>query len=811
MKSFPAAEVAVVVMATLSFGRIIEVNSGTGQYPTIQSAATVATAGDTVLIHGGVYHETVTPANSGTSIAVITFMSAPGETAIVSGADAITGWTSHDLTNGRRIYRAQMNWTQCSGTGISSAGMDQIFVDGAMMVEARWPNLPDTIDPCSYRREYGSSPQSGSTASSNTSSSYTDSRLSTVPQSALDNAYVHSIAGAYWSPMTGQIASHTPSSITFTHPSISAEVYYQARGGDWYYVWGTQGLLDGAREWFRGSDGTLYLWTANGDDPSAHRVEAKRRQNVFVLDGKSYITIRDLWMLAGGISTTAQTTFLTIDNVDCRYTSHYSLIQGAWTVRGLGINLRGEGTVVTNSHFAYSAETVLLLTGKNCRAENNVTHDGAYLGCDGYVLAINDAENGQLLHNTTFGCGTNACIDLRRSLKCKVNYNDAYQGSRITADGGLVMATRAFDAQGAEVAYNCIHDGLGPNDGSRQLYGTSGFYCEGNTQGYTVHHNLIWAVTGSGIALGPGGEGPMSNFYIYNNSVYANPRGTWSNFGCGPFSGVIKNNSMGAINKGQAGGGFTGVIENNYTTDQTEPGNGNIRGSGWLYTDPANCDFRPLSGSALIDNGQVIAGITDGFSGSAPDIGALESGKPVFIAGAVITSRHIGGLQVTWDNAPFPDKKFTVSGMPLGRKLPADFKLKIGTATAGGTVAYNIKTGVFSMTGVSPGALTGTQPMYGQIGTETPAATGESINLGGTGIVIEMQSFRKSEPAVRILPGSHMVILKNVERGTPVFLYRLDGSCTLLKTGSGECILPFGSSGIYLLRVGTRLIRLAVI
>lgn len=276
----PQLQVLLVLSFTAcAYGRNLHVTAGSATYPTIQSAATVASAGDSVIIHAGVYRETVTPANSGTSeSARIVFTAAPGETVTVSAADQITGWTAHDLTGGRRIYRAAMSWTLCSGTGIDAAGMDQVFVDGAMMVEARWPNIPDTVDPCAYRREYGSLSEAGSTAAGYTSSSYTDSRLSSVLQSALDNAYVHSIAAAFWTPMTGRVTAHAATSITFTHPAIGAEVYYLARGGDWYYVWGTQGLLDGPREWFRDRSGTLYLWApsvmtprATGSRPNAGR------------------------------------------------------------------------------------------------------------------------------------------------------------------------------------------------------------------------------------------------------------------------------------------------------------------------------------------------------------------------------------------------------------------------------------------------------------------------------------------------------------------------------------------------------------
>jgi hypothetical protein len=45
--------------------------------------------------------------------------------------------------------------------------------------------------------------------------------------------------------------------------------------------------------------------------------------------------------------------------------------------------------------------------------------------------------------------------------------------------------------------------------------------------------------------------------------------------------------------------------------------------------DVTNVDFRLKPGSAAVDAGTVIPNVTDGFTGAAPDLGALESGKPL--------------------------------------------------------------------------------------------------------------------------------------------------------------------------------------
>src|SRR5688500_9014705 len=113
----------------------VDTNPGSLEQPlrTIQQAANRAQPGDTVFVRGGTYRETVKPARSGTSAARITFKPYNNESVTVSGADVVSGWSLH----GGSVYKASQEWDL-------GLGKNQVFVDGQMMTEARWPNT--TLD-----------------------------------------------------------------------------------------------------------------------------------------------------------------------------------------------------------------------------------------------------------------------------------------------------------------------------------------------------------------------------------------------------------------------------------------------------------------------------------------------------------------------------------------------------------------------------------------------------------------------------------------------------------------------------------------
>ena len=93
---------------------------------TLAKAAQSLGPGDTCWIRGGVYREGLVLAKSGSEARPITFSAFQHEHVVIDGADRIEGpWTAGE----KGIWSAP-----------TTGPVTQVFCDGKLMVEARWPN-----------------------------------------------------------------------------------------------------------------------------------------------------------------------------------------------------------------------------------------------------------------------------------------------------------------------------------------------------------------------------------------------------------------------------------------------------------------------------------------------------------------------------------------------------------------------------------------------------------------------------------------------------------------------------------------------
>ena len=602
-----------------------DANPGTIDAPlaTIQRAASVAQPGDVVVIRGGVYRETVRPANSGTPGAPITFKAFEGETVTVSGADPVTGWTAPSGS----IFQAPQPWDL-------GEAFNQVFVDGQMMIEARWPNTTlDVSRPTSLTAD-DIAPNFAGVESFAT---LTDAPLGAFPEGAWDGATIHFAPGERWVWQTGRVTRSAGRTVQFDYQQrtgVNSERYEIPKAGNPYYLSGKFVALDAPGEWYRDpTTGVLHLWAPGGDSPAGHVVEAKRRQHAFDLTGRSYVDVQGLSLFAATIVTDDASAGVRIDGIHAKYVSHVSRTGTGWgeDIFGqTGIVLRGRDHVIRNSTIEFSAGHGVYLNGERHVVENNVIHDVIYNGGNGG--GIRAWGTGHVIaRNTVYNAGRSG-IHIAGGRQLRVLYNDVRDVMLQTTDGGGIY-TFGTDGGGTEIAYNRTYNIV------TEGFGSGGVYLDNNSRNYLVHHNLAYNVD---VALKM--NDPSPNNQVYSNTLAGLRLSVQSNRTFEMTGSAFYNNVF--TNSTQIGA--TAAVANNLRAN-TDP----------RFVNAAAGDYRPAPGSPAIDAGRVVAPYTDGFAGSAPDIGAFEFGREPWVAGAGDAFRSNA-------TPPAPVAGVTATGNPAG-------------------------------------------------------------------------------------------------------------------------------------------------
>ena len=256
-----------------------EANPGSLAQPfaTIQKAADVAQAGDTIFIRAGVYRETVVPARSGAAGAPIMFRPYNNESVTINGADVLNG-----------LARLAHSIAQVPMARDLGAGQNQIFLDGQMLTEARWPNTPYTRKPNFFRNAFA---QAAGVSVEPPDSSRLSTATISVPQlndppGAWMGATIHIAPGQGWVFETGTVIASAPGSLTYTFQQLQPADFQVPAAGNHFYLTGKMQALDAPGEWFRDpSSAMLDFVRPRSSNLRGHLLEAKRRLYAFDLSG----------------------------------------------------------------------------------------------------------------------------------------------------------------------------------------------------------------------------------------------------------------------------------------------------------------------------------------------------------------------------------------------------------------------------------------------------------------------------------------------------------------------------------------------
>jgi|GEM_PF-6719978 len=593
-------------------------NLGTLNEPwrTIQKAANTMVAGDTCTIRAGTYRETVIPTKSGTSGLPIIYRAHAGEAVIINGCEVYGGTWTQDSGD---IYKASIPMTL--------GHENQIFINGSMVWEARWPNV-------------GSVGANGllefAMATMDTGTTKTTILDSALPKIDWSRGKVWVSSHKRWFAWTGEITAHGAGQLSVVNNADTSDNMICKVDGK-FYVFGVRAALDSANEWYYESNsGELFLWANGGGVPSG--VEYKQRINGFDLSGRSHIHLQNLKFFATSIKSDSSSNSLHFDGLGMNYLYHSNTADKQYSSQSkTGLILDGLDHVLRNSEIAYSSGTGVYLGGSGHEVINNYIHDHDYIGAYASPLVLRGSDF-LISHNTITRAGRQ-CVQFGDIYGSLFQYNRVSFAGYLTWDLGLVYGN-SIGGGNAEVRYNWFHDNLSPEHGY-------GIYYDHGCKNIITHHNVVWNVTGKAVT-----HNQYANYLLY----YHNTGSTNGDTALGSAWNAGQQHDLHGCryvnNVFNAGVDFDGTGQTLLNNSLNEKGIQNF-----LYLTP---------GSAPVDAAIPIANINDQWQGSAPDNGAYE----------------IGGEN--W--VPGHDFNSPPASIPTGRSLPAHRNLLVNGSFEAGTL-----------------------------------------------------------------------------------------------------------------------------
>ncbi|MFF5083421.1 carbohydrate-binding protein [Actinoplanes sp. NPDC000266] len=599
---------------------------GTAAAPfrTIQKCADVAKPGDTCLVAAGTYRETVAPPRDG-----VTFAAAKNAQVVVDGTDPVTGWqrvSGDDLetlarddrflggspfaqgVRDGRIYRADVP----AGPGT------QVFVDGAMAPQAQWPYQGDNpMRPLMASARSGTYTSIDDPALDQPAGYWTGARL-------LARNWFVSETGTVTASQPGQVtAAGLPSCISLnpnqrTSYALSGKLRLLGHAGQWFYDEGTH---------------RLYLWTRDGDDPSGHTVELKRRELGIDLAGRQKVTVTGVGLRASTLRTTEVSKNNVIERMTARFVSAYDdltvdpnmvrnpdacgLLTAGETTSGLQIG--GTGNVVRDSVVDWSAGNGVVLTGSGNTVTNTTITNADYMGS--YAAGVNViGDRHRVVGNTVRTTGRSGInIDDKvagaSARDNEIAYNDVSGYNNLVNDGGAIYVCCNIDLAGTEFHHNLLHD---PAPLAAQAP-APGIYLDNNAFNATAYDNVAFNGTSYGVVL-LNGDKPAPGNRIWNNTSGTDRKAVSLNGPEYPDTEIA--NNIGDVDEKPGA-----VLRNNipYAVDP-------------LFTEPRTQDYTLRAESPARGAAVTRKPATDGHRDARPSAGAYQFGAAQWRGGASVST-----------------------------------------------------------------------------------------------------------------------------------------------------------------------------
>ena len=464
---------------------------------TIGAASRVMRAGDTCVVFSGTYRETLRPCAQGTPTAPITFKAAPHERVVITGLDPVTQWKEC----GKNTFRAPLGW--------QTTAQIQVFQNGKVLTEARWPNrMGDEF----FHIE-------GATAETE-GSSHDSIQCKIFPsiwgEHDLKDATIWCMAMYRWSSWTAPVISYQKESqriifkvhdtwwVKANHNPGKLPAYGESHPAE-FIVSNAKILLDYPGEWFHDKhNSSLDLIVEDGIDPNQTTIEAQKRELAIDLTDCKHVNV-DGFAIIGASASMKNSESCTMTRVKAEYICY---TRGGFTEMNIpesgGLTVSGRNNTISHCTITKSSGSGITVSGSNNVIFNNFINATNSIGA--YCVALNvNGDNHDIMYNTIANSGRDGLwIKGRRH---RVQHNDISEAGKICHDTGAIYGG-GNDGQDTDISFNWIHDvhtDLG-----------SGIYLDNYSSNYNIHHNIVWNVPHASLKLNQ----PNNYMMASHNTLY---------------------------------------------------------------------------------------------------------------------------------------------------------------------------------------------------------------------------------------------------------------------------------------------------
>lgn len=571
-------------------------------FDSLQKAADMMEAGDTCHIRGGNYHEhLVVNGLRGREGAACTFRAYDGEEVTFDGSLGLaelgsTGWTLYKP----HIYKTQLN-----------TNIWQLYLDGKLMVPARWPNANFEDGSIWDQKNWGYGSRKNIADGQWTDRPHEDIDLAA---SGLDMTGAMAILNSgSWKTWTRRVTNHLAGSSTFFYAKTPR---HMARDQH-YFMECKLNLLDTEGEWFFDpATKELYLWAPGGGVP---RGDIRAKVQDYALEFKNSAYIKLVGLNFFGTTFRFQTApHTTVEDCNLLYPSCSKRMLGVMgnlqVTSIIQPNKRVESySSLINSSFRYAGSEAVRMSGRGDRIENCLFEyiDWSASDAVGLMGSIVIRGNDNIFRRNTVRTSGASQVLMIFGKRFLAELNDCSDFGLLQDDGGAfhyIIPTQP----GSITRYNWVYNA--PQHAIRfdapippVKWGSNGL----------VEHNVGWNCSDVLMLKG-------KDHFCYNNTALNSLKYQDIIILDKPgFEGTItRNNAAGMISGSRrAFSPIPGTSDHNW--------NGYERAGSLAdqLRDPAIHDFRPVADSELIDAGVVVDGVSDRYRGAAPDIGAYEFGS----------------------------------------------------------------------------------------------------------------------------------------------------------------------------------------